>query len=104
MNMTGDVSRNRAFCPTPIGERPGKELEFAAWSWKAAFDLTVYFDAGQAPARFVTIGAGNWHNVWRSRFRCASEYASKTIFVNVFKFFRRNLLIIKRSGLPLDFE
>src|SRR5437016_11362585 len=104
MNVTGDVSRNCAFRPAPIGERPGKELEFAAWSWKAAFDLTVYFDAGQAPARFVTIGAGNWHNVWRSRFRGAREYASKCIFANVLEFFGRNVLFIDRADLFLDFE
>src|SRR5207244_6177825 len=64
MNVTCDVCRNRTFGPAPLGDRFGKEFEFAAWCWEATFDLTINFHADKTASLCVTIRTRKRNDIW----------------------------------------
>src|ERR1700746_1843320 len=104
MNVTDDISWNRAFAPAPIVERPGKEFEFAAWCGEAAFDFTIDTHTGKATAFTVAVGARNRNDVWRCGLRRSREHAPEMVFANVIELFRGNIFFVERTGLFLDLE
>src|SRR6266850_2228815 len=104
VNVTLDVSRNRVFMPSPLCECLGKEFQAAARGWKSALDLTVDFHAGESPAIFIAVGAGDRHDVRRCGFRGPSEYAAKMIFANILELFAGYVLFVDCANLLRDLK
>src|SRR5437588_12749568 len=104
MNVTDDVSWHRAFARAPIGECFGKEFEFAARRGKAALDLAIDSHAGKATSFRVAIWTGNRNHVRRRWLRCAREHTPESVFANIVKLGRGNVLFVDRSSLLLNFE
>src|SRR6267378_4009929 len=104
MHVTLDVSWNRIFTPAPLSQGPGKELEPAARGREAPFDFAIDFHTNKSTALFVSVRTRNRHDIWRRRFRGASEHTTQMIFANVFELCTRHDLFVDRADFPTDLE
>src|SRR6266481_10033098 len=104
MDVALDVGWNRIFLPAPLSQSSGKKFEPAAWGREATTDLVVNFHTQESAALFVPVRTGNRNDVRRGWFRRSGEYASQTIFADVFKLSARHGLFVNGADPSADFK
>src|SRR5829696_4704055 len=104
MNVTLEIGWNRQLGPAPITQGRRIKLQAPARRRKAAFDLSVDIDTGEAPSVFITIGQWEGHDIWPARFCRASKHSARAILSHVVQLFRRNHFFVNSSNLLFDFK